>query len=51
MLKNFSSTTEMKNKKRATIVSINDLNKNFEVKIANCPTILEAGYNSHVLLP
>jgi len=40
----------MKNK-RATIVSIDVLNKNFEVKSSNCLTTLEAGDNGSVLLP
>lgn len=41
----------MKIKQRAIIVSINDLNKSFEVKVANCPTALEADENGNVLLP
>lgn len=40
----------MKHNQRATIVSINDLNKNFKVKITNCPTGLEADENGKVLL-
>ena len=41
----------MKHNQRATIVSINNLNKNFEVKITNYPAALEAGDNGYVLLP
>lgn len=41
----------MKNKHTATIVSINDLNKNFEVKITNNSTALCAADNGKVLLP
>lgn len=38
------------NNQRATITSINDLNKNFEVKITNCQTAHYAGDNGHVFL-
>ena len=41
----------MKTIKRATIVSIVHLNKNFEVTVTNCPTVLVAGDNGKVLLP
>lgn len=41
----------MKHKQRAIITSINDLKKNFEVKITNCPTAREAGDNGYVLIP
>ena len=41
----------MKNKQRATIVSIDDLNKSFEVKITNCPTSLYVDSDDNVLLP
>ena len=39
------------NKQRATIVSIDHLNKNFEAKSSNCLTTLEAWDNGSVLLP
>ena len=46
----------MKKKQRATIVSINDLNKYFEVKVADYPTqectlTLESDEDGNVLLP
>lgn len=41
----------MKIKQRATIVSINDINKVFEVKISDYPKALEVGENGNVLLP
>ncbi len=40
----------MKHNQRALITSINDLNKNFEVKITRCLAALEAGDNGKVLL-
>lgn len=41
----------MKNKHRAIIVSINDLNKCFEVKITNCLAALYADSDGNVWLP
>lgn len=41
----------MKNKQRATITSINDFNKSFEVKITNCQAALEADESVNVLIP
>jgi len=40
----------MKNKQRAVITSIDDLNQNFEVKMTRCLAALEAGDNGKVLL-
>tara|TARA_R110002167_G_scaffold342253_1_gene551037 strand:- start:2204 stop:2380 length:177 start_codon:yes stop_codon:yes gene_type:complete len=41
----------MKSQKyRATIVSIEHLNKSFEVKVTSCSTALETGDNGSVLL-
>jgi hypothetical protein len=41
----------MKKKQTATILSIDDLNKSFEVKITNCLTALEDSADSDTLLP
>jgi hypothetical protein len=44
----------MKNKQRARIVSIEHLNKNFEVKTINCPTdpfTIDGGADGNVSLP
>jgi len=42
----------MKNiKQRAIVTSIDDLNKNFEVEMTNCPTALETADDGIVLLP
>jgi hypothetical protein len=41
----------MKHKQIAKIVSIDHLNKNFEVKITNCEAALEVGDNGSVLIP
>jgi hypothetical protein len=41
----------MKHNQRATITSINNLNKNFEVKTTNYPSALEAADNGNLILP
>jgi len=44
------SDNQIKNKQTATITSIDDHNKSFEVKITNCPKAPDADAYGNVLL-